>query len=304
MMPEGKLEEREEGKQRPVKSDTPFMLGLFFLFGVYFLLIVLLLVGDSSYTSLSEIGKALKNPDIQLSIQTTLLSCLISTILSVIVAVPTGYLFSRYRFPGKTICDAVLDIPIMLPPLVIGLSLLILFHQVHLFGESIETWCSIIFTKAYYLILRKEPGFDVGITYKVPAIILAQFTVSCAFAIRSMRIAFDQTNPRQEQVALTLGCNKSQAFWLIAVPNVWRGIVTAGALAWARALGEFGPILVFAGITRGRTEVLSTSIFLELSVGNLKGAVAVSMLMVAIALLVLFLVRLVDSRKEGLFDIR
>ena len=297
------VEEKVTEKIRKVPSDKPFILGLSFIFGMYLLLILGMLVADASYTSFDDIKKTLSNPDIQYSIKVTMLSCFIATILSIVVAVPTGYLLARFRFPGKTILDALLDIPIILPPLVIGLSLLILFHKFHIFGTSIEEWCVVAFTSVYSFFTGKLPDFSVGITYKIPAIILAQFSVSCAFAVRTMRNTFDQMSPRQEQVAMTLGCNRSQAFWLIAVPGAWRGILTAMALAWARALGEFGPILIFAGTTRGKTEVLSTSVFLEISIGNLEGAVAVSMIMVAIALAVLFLVRLIDGRKGGLYDI-
>ena len=298
--------EVEEGvtqKVRKVPSDKPFLLGMSFIFGMYLLLILGMLVADASYTSIDDIKKTLANPDIQYSIKVTMLSCFIATILSIIVAVPTGYLLARFRFPGKTVLDALLDIPIILPPLVIGLSLLILFHKFHIFGTSIEEWCVVVFNKVYFFFKGELPDFSVGITYKIPAIILAQFSVACAFAVRTMRNTFDQMSPRQEQVAMTLGCNRSQAFWMIAVPGAWRGILTAMALAWARALGEFGPILIFAGTTRGKTEVLSTSVFLEISIGNLEGAVAVSMIMVAIALAVLFLVRLIDGRKGGLYDI-
>src|SRR5439155_893615 len=82
-----------------------------------------------------------------------------------------------------------------------------------------------------------------------------------------------QISPRTEQVALTLGCSRSQAFWLVVLPQASRGLLTAGTLAWARSLGEFGPILVFSGATRMRTEVLSTTVFLELSIGNLEAVV-------------------------------
>src|SRR5207248_10490617 len=102
----------------------------------------------------------------------------------------------------------------------------------------------------------------------------------------------DQIPVRQEQVALTLGCSRSQAFWLVVLPQARRGIWTALTLAWARSLGEFGPVLVFAGATRLRTEVLPTTVFLELNIGSLEGAVAVSMLMVLAALVVLVIVRL------------
>jgi len=89
----------------------------------------------------------------------------------------------------------------------------------------------------------------------------------------------------------TLGCSRSQAFWRVVLPEARGGMLTAFTLAWARALGEFGPILIFAGATRLRTEVLSTSVFLELSIGNLEAAVAVSLLMIVTAVLVLLLVR-------------
>jgi molybdate transport system permease protein len=114
-----------------------------------------------------------------------------------------------------------------------------------------------------------------------------------------MRVSFDHISPRREQVALTLGCSRSQAFWWVVLPEAWRGIVTAATLSWARALGEFGPILVFAGATRFKTEVLPTTVFLELSVGNLHAAVAVSLLMVLVAALVLVIVRVYGLERMG-----
>ena len=112
----------------------------------------------------------------------------------------------------------------------------------------------------------------------------------------SCTLTFDQISPRCEQVALTLGCNRSQAFWRVALPEARRGVLTAATLAWARALGEFGPILVFSGATRLRTEVLPTSVFLELSIGNIEAAVAVSLIMIVAALAVLTIVRLFGLR--------
>ena len=129
-----------------------------------------------------------------------------------------------------------------------------------------------------------------------PAVILAQVAVACAFAVRTLRVTFDQISPRAEEVALTLGCNRGQAFFAVVLPQAGRGMVAAFTLAWARSLGEFGPILVFAGATRMRTEVLSTSVFLELSVGDLSAAVAVSLLMISLAMVVLIAARLIGMR--------
>jgi molybdate transport system permease protein len=233
-----------------------------------------MLVADLSFTTPHHLLHALGSPEIQYSIKLSLVSCTLTTLLSLWVAVPTGYLMSRHRFPGKRLMDAILDIPIVLPPLVIGLSLLILFQTAP--GRAIQ---------------RVVP-----VTYAIPSVILAQFVVACAFAVRTMLVTFDQISPRCEQVALTLGCNRSQAFWRVALPEARRGVLTAATLAWARALGEFGPILVFSGATRLRTEVLPTSVFLELSIGNIEAAVAVSLIMIVAAVAVLTIARLFGLR--------
>jgi molybdate transport system permease protein len=270
-------------------SDVVFFLVMGGLSACFILLIVLLLAADLLFTSPDEFLSALKKPEILAAVRLTLLSCSVAAILSLWVATPLGYLLSRFRFPGRSIVDTIVDIPIVLPPLVLGLSLLILFHQPFpLFrgllpnaDGKLETW------------MQEVLGFPV--TYRWRGVILAQFAVSCAFAIRTMRVTFDQINPRAEDVARTLGCTRAQAFLTVALPQAWRGMITAATIAWARALGEFGPILVFAGATRFRTEVLSTSVFLELSVGQLDAAVAVSLLMVAMAVIVLLLLRWIGA---------
>jgi molybdate transport system permease protein len=134
--------------------------------------------------------------------------------------------------------------------------------------------------------------------YQLPAVVLAQFSVACAFAVRTMKSTFDHINPRSEQVAITLGCSRAQAFGWVVLPDASRGMMTAFTLAWARSLGEFGPLLIFAGATRMKTEVLSTSVFLELNVGNIEAAVAVSLIMILAAVTVL-----VITRRWGLRDV-
>jgi molybdate transport system permease protein len=256
------------------RRDWPFFAALGVLSGVYILLILAMLVADLSFTTPHHLLRALASPEIRFSIKLSLISCTLTTLLSLWVAVPTGYIMSRHQFPGRRLMDAVLDIPIVLPPLVIGLSLLILFQTP--LGRAVQR--------------------IVPVTYAVPSVILAQFAVACAFAVRTMLVTFDQISPRCEQVALTLGCNRSQAFWRVALPEARRGVLTAATLAWARSLGEFGPILIFSGATRLRTEVLPTTVFLELSIGNIEAAVAVSLIMIVAALAVLTIARVFGLR--------
>ncbi|MCZ7647121.1 MAG: ABC transporter permease [Planctomycetota bacterium] len=247
------------------------------LSGAYVLMILTLLYAMATFTTPGHLWRALGNEEIRYAIKLSLLSCALTTILALWVAIPVGYLMSRHKFPGKNLVDAVLDIPIVLPPLVIGLGLLIVFQLP--IGRALE---------------RVFP-----VTFAIPAVILAQFMVACAFAVRTMRVTFDQLDPRREQVALTLGCSRGEAFWRVVLPEARRGVLSAATLAWARSLGEFGPILVFAGATRMRTEVLPTTVFLELSVGNIEAAVAVSLIMVLAALIVLAIARVFRLRRGG-----
>ena len=255
---------------RAPSSDVPFYLALGLLGGSYVALIAALLIADVTHTSLGDIGDAFRAPPIRAAVVLSLLSCSASAIVSVWIGVPLGYVLSRTRFWGRGAVDLLLDVPILLPPVVVGLSLLILFQS------APGAWFQ---------------GHVLPVTYAVPGVVLAQVAVSAAFATRTMRVAFDQIDPRAESIALTLGCGRSQAFWRVTLPEARRGVLTAFTLAWARALGEFGPILVFCGATRMRTEVLSTSVFLELSVGNIGAALAVSLLMIAVAVAVLTVTR-------------
>ena len=259
-------------------ADFVFYLALSLLGGLYIALILAMLVADLAYTSPGHMLAALRREEIRFAIILSLISCSITAILSLWVGVPLGYLLSRTQFRGKGLVDTLLDVPIVLPPLVIGLSLLILFQTRP--GQWIQEY--------------------VPITYHAPSVILAQFAVAAAFAVRTMRVTFDQISPRTEEVALTLGCTRSQAFWRVLLPDARRGILTAGTLAWARSLGEFGPILIFAGATRMRTEVLPTTVYLELSIGNLEAALAVSLLMIVVAVAVLVLTRSLGLRGTGL----
>ena len=251
------------------RSDAPFYTAIGILAGSYVLLVVAMVAAEIGYARPGDFARIFADENIRFAIRLSVISSTITTILALWISVPLAYLMSRRDFRGKQVVDAIVDIPIVLPPLVVGLCLLILFRQTPLRWLD-DRW---------------------PVAFHVPAVILAQFAVVTAFAVRTLRATFEEISPRQEQVALTLGCSRSQAFWLVVLPEARYGLLSAGTLAWARSLGEFGPVLVFAGATRQRTEVLPVSVYLELSVGNVEGAVAVSLVMIAVSLIVLVAVR-------------
>lgn len=256
------------------RGDSLFYITFCVLGGSYILLIIAMVVADATYTTPNElIRPVVSDPEVRYSIGLSIMTCTMTTIISLWVAVPIGYLMSRHHFWGKAFVDTVLDIPIVLPPLVVGISLIILF-------KFSPQWLSDF------------------VVFRVPAVILAQFMVAAAFAVRTMRITFEQISPRQEHVALTLGCTKNQAFWKVVLPEARGGLVAAATIAWARSLGEFGPVLIFAGSTPMKTEVLPTSVFLRFQAGQLTEALGVSMVMIIVAMVVLLSARLLGMERS------
>ncbi len=253
---------------------SPFWCGLGVVTLFYLVFLLALLGSTAAYTTPHHLWAAMQSREIRYSTLLSLETCTISASLALFLAVPVGYLLARGRFRGKTLVDALLDVPIVLPPMVVGLCLLIFFQTAP--GKMIEQ--------------------VVPFTYRVAGVVLAQFVIGAAFAVRTMHGVFEHLPSRPEDVAMTLGCSRGQAVWLVTLPAARRGMFAAFSIAWARSLGEFGPILVFAGATRLKTEVLPTSVFIELSVGRLEAAIAVSLLMVALALIVLIAVRIAGEK--------
>ncbi|MBB5040404.1 ABC transporter permease [Prosthecobacter dejongeii] len=255
-------------------SSRLFWLFLAFITAAYLVFWFLLIGATATYSTPEAWLETLLKSEIRYATGLSLVTCTAAATFALLFAVPIGYLMARRHFPGKALLDAALDIPIVLPPMVVGLCLLIFFQTQ--IGKAIEE--------------------VIPFTYTIAGVILAQFVVAAAFAIRTVRGTFDHLSSRPEDVALTLGATRFQALWHIALPSAKRGLIAAFCIAWARSLGEFGPILVFAGATRHRTEVLPTTVWLELSVGNLESAVAVSLVMILIAIAVLGVVRASGER--------
>ena len=321
---------RSDQKIWRVRPEWPFLLFLVFVIAAYIGLLLLMVGANVLTVSWSQASEILKDADIQHSIILTFVTCTATAILSVFVSVPVGYLLSRYQFRGRAFVDTLLDIPILLPPLIVGLSLLILFNRVSpsaccgmLAGGALIAAIWGIARKGDRIVIRFLVGGAVAfgllslvssgsersledivseaglpMTFHPLGVVLAQFPVAAAFAVRTMKTTFDQISPRYEEVAMTLGCNRGQALLRVVLPLASKGVVAAGTMAWARALGEFGPILIFAGATRGRTEVLATSVFLEINIGNLPGAAALSLLMILLAVSTLLIVRYLAGREE------
>ncbi len=259
--------------------DKIFAMVFFFFVAVFTLFVLTLIITDIFYINKEAVLTVLSSGFIRHALWMSLWTSFATALLALLFAVPMGYSLSRFRFPGRFLVDAIVDLPIIFPPLVAGLTLLVFFSQTA-FGRWIES----------------DPRLE--FVFQPKGIVLCQFLVSASFAIRSAKIAFDDVDRRYENVALTLGCTRWGSFRRVSLPLALNGIIAGGVLTWARAFGLFGPLMIFVGSFRGRTEVLSTTIFLEQSVGNLEVALAVALLMILVAIVALTVIHLVKGNTE------
>jgi len=245
--------------------------------GVFVVALLALFIADAGYVDAAALEYVFHSPAVLDALWLSLWTSALTVVIGLAFAIPVGYALSRYRFPGHALVDSIIDLPIILPPLVLGLSLLVFFQTAA--GRCIQA-------TGWNFVLEKK------------GIVLCQLLVSTSFGIRAVKLTFDGIDPRVEHVAMTLGCTRAGAFFRVALPMAWRGIVVGAILIWTRAFGLFGPVEVFVGTVRNRTEVLPSTIYLEQSVGHLEVALAVALLMLALATVALVIVRTVGLRQR------
>ncbi len=255
-------------------SDRFFAAVLFFMTGCFLMFVCTLIVTNALYIDRQAVVTVLTSEFIRHALWMSLWTSTLTTAIALVFAIPVGYSLSRFRFRGQMLADTLVDLPIVFPPLVAGLTLLVFFSQ-----TDLGRW------------IQETLGWQ--FVFQPKGIVLCQFVVSASFAVRSAKVAFDEVDRRFEKVSLTLGCTWWGSFRRVSLPLAMNGIVAGGILTWARAFGLFGPLLIFVGSFRGRTEVLSTTIFLEQSVGHLEVALAIALLLIFVALIALTTLRLV-----------
>ncbi len=244
----------------------------------YLLIILGLVVGLFAHIRPADVARALKSAALYHAVWLSIVTSVVSTLLAVAVAIPAGYVLSRRRFPGQFVVDTVLDLPIVLPPLVMGLCVLIFF------STPVGKW------------------IDRGIVpqglfiYQPAGIVLVQFIVGCAFAIRVIKAGFDALDPRYEALAHTLGASPRQSFLKVVLPNIVPALVAGAVISWARIFGLFGPVLLVAGTMRRRTEIMPTTVFLETSIGDIEVALVVGAMMILLSMATLTVFKRLGGR--------
>jgi molybdate transport system permease protein len=202
---------------------------------------------------------------------TTLRVSLAATVLVAPVGIALGYALARRSFPGKSVVETLVALPLVLPPTAIGYLLLTLFARSGLLGE-------------------RTLGFDLDLLFTWRAAVLASAVVALPLVARTARTAFEEVEPRLELMARTLGMSRARTFVAVTLPLARRGLIAAVALGFGRALGEFGATVIVAGSIPGRTQTLALAIFSEIQLGNTEAALRLVAITVAVAFLLMGLV--------------
>ncbi len=244
---------------------------------VFILFILLPLAAIFLKLDLSTVVMELQNPSVLDAIKVGLATSLLATILCFAFGVPTAYLLATKSFRGKSFVDALLDLPMVLPPAVAGLALLLAFAPRGLLGPTLQQLGIIL------------PG-------NTFAVVLAQLFVASPFILRSAKTAFENVPKRLIDNARMLSRSRVRVFLTVTLPLSAYGVMTGLIMTWARSMGEFGATIMFAGNLPGVTQTMPLAIYM-LMVEDPLASNVLSAILVIISFFVLALFRLLDRKR-------
>ena len=234
--------------------------------------IVSLTLWTISEDSWRAMASPLARDALLLSMRTTAISMLII----VLVGTPAAYVLARADFRGKRFLDALIDIPAVLPPSAAGIALLLTFGRFGLVGKYFD-------------------AFGVTISFTTAAVVIAEIFVAAHFYVRQASVGFSSVRRDVEEAAMVDGAGRFTVFTKVTVPLAFPALVAGALTAWARALGEFGATIIFAGSFKGITQTIPLAIFAEFQ-SDIDAAVALSVLVLGFAFAVILTVRYLTAR--------
>ncbi|MGZ4716794.1 MAG: ABC transporter permease [Acidimicrobiales bacterium] len=255
------------GRRRP-----PILVVVVALVAVAFF--ALPLVGLLQKASWSTLGDDLTTAVARDALRLSLVCSLSATALSVLFGLPLAWVLARVQFPGKPLVRGLVLLPLVLPPVVGGVALLAAFSNRGL----VNNWLDALF------------GVRVQLTFTTAGAILAETFVALPFFVITVEAALRSMDLRYEDVAATLGAGRWTAFRRVTLPMILPSVVAGAVLAWARALGEFGATITFAGNIVGRTQTLPLAVYLQLE-SNPDVAIALSLVLLFVSLLLIVSLR-------------
>ncbi|MEV4695514.1 ABC transporter permease [Micromonospora echinospora] len=248
----------------PIVLLVPAGLGLAFL--------VLPLAGLLLRTPWTTLPRRLTEPGVLTALRLSLETATIATLLCVALGVPLAWLLARVEFPGRRLVRALVTVPLVLPPVVGGVALLLVFGRRGLIGSWLDE------------------TFGVTLPFTTAGVVLAEAFVAMPFLVIAVEGALRGADPRYEEAAATLGAGRFTTFTRVTLPLVAPGVAAGAVLCWARALGEFGATITFAGNYPGRTQTMPLAVYLALET-DLQAAIVLSLMLLTVSVVILAAMR-------------
>jgi sulfate/thiosulfate transport system permease protein len=223
------------------------------------------------------------NPIAFAALRLTLTAAVITTVINALLGTVTAYALVRYEFPGRKLLNGLVDIPFAIPTLVTGVMLVVLYGP----QERLGAWLQ---------------ARGIQVIFAMPGIVLALLLVTYPFVIRALQPVLMEMQRDQEEAAYTLGASKTVTFFRIVLPTIAPGVITGILLTFARALGEFGSIVIVAGNIPGRTLTAPVHVFGQIESQNPRGASVMSILLLALSFALMLAVDWLHRRREGESD--
>ncbi len=254
----------ESSRRAPAPLLVPAVIAVAFL--------VLPLAGLIVRAPWGRLWTILSGSDATQALQLSLWTASVATVISVVIGVPLAWLLARGSFPGQRLVRALVTLPLVLPPVVGGVALLLAFGRRGFVGRYLDEW------------------FGLTIPFTPLAVVLAETFVAMPFLIVTVEGALRSADQGYEQAAATLGASRMTVFRRVTVPLIAPSLVAGAVLCWARALGEFGATITFAGSFPGRTETMPIAVYYALE-QDPDAAIALSLVLLLVSVTVLVSLR-------------
>ncbi len=219
----------------------------------------------------ADIVARLDEPVVVEALKLSLLTSACATVIAAGLGLPVAYLFATRRFPGQRVLEVLVDLPMVLPPTVAGFALLLAFGRTGLAGQFLRI-------------------FGLNLPFSTLGVVVAQVFMAAPFFIAATRAGLASVDRRFLDAAATLRASEVYSFFRVMLPLARRSVIAGGAMAWARALGEFGATITFAGNLPGRTQTMPLAVYVELQ-SDLDSAVALSVLLLIMSFTLLLALR-------------
>jgi molybdate transport system permease protein len=252
--------ERRRSRPVPVALLVPAALGLAFL--------ALPLAGLLIRAPWTTMPRRLAEPGVLTALRLSLQTATIATVVCLVLGVPLAWLLARVEFTGRRVVRALVTVPLVLPPVVGGIALLLVFGRKGIVGAWLDA------------------TFGVTLPFTTTGVVLAEAFVAMPFLVIAVEGALRGADSRFEEAAATLGAGRWTTFTHVTLPLVAPGVAAGGVLCWARALGEFGATITFAGNYPGRTQTMPLAVYLALET-DLQAAIVLSLILLTVSVVIL-----------------